>query len=68
MAERGKTASLLSELGVEDLYGFLGVQSDATEKEVGLRMSLLVGRHLAIHTDHQSIQEEGSEVSSRQEP
>ena len=31
----GKTANLLTELGIEDLYGFLGVQPDDTEKEVG---------------------------------
>lgn len=30
-----KTAGLLSELGVEDLYGFLGVDPQGTEKEVG---------------------------------
>lgn len=34
MAEKTNTASLLTELGVEDLYGFLGVQPDGTEKEV----------------------------------
>ena len=35
MASKEKTASLLTELGVEDLYGFLGVQPDSTEKQVG---------------------------------
>lgn len=34
MADKTKTVSLLTELGVEDLYGFLGVQPDGTEKEV----------------------------------
>ena len=34
MADKASTASLLSELGVEDLYGFIGVQPDASEKEV----------------------------------
>ena len=29
-----KTAGLLTELGEEDLYGFIGVQPDGTEKEV----------------------------------
>lgn len=36
MVDKEKTASLLTELGVEDLYGFLGVQIDATDKEVSL--------------------------------
>ena len=36
MADKEKTVSLLSELGVEDLYGFIGVQPDASEKEVSL--------------------------------
>ena len=34
MAGNAKTAGLLTELGEEDLYGFIGVQPDGTEKEV----------------------------------
>ena len=38
MAGKEKAVSLLAELGVEDLYGFLGVQPDATEKDVSLHL------------------------------
>lgn len=35
MAGLPKADDLAAELGVEDLYEFLGVRSDSTDKEVG---------------------------------
>lgn len=44
MAGAPKADDLATELGVEDLYEFLGVRSDCTEKEVG-RSTLHGGDH-----------------------
>ena len=44
MADNAKTAGLLTELGEEDLYGFIGVQPDGTEKEVS--------KHVMSHYVH----------------
>ena len=37
MAGLPKADDLAAELGVEDLYEFLGVRSDSTDKEVGYK-------------------------------
>ena len=44
MAGAPKADDLATELGVEDLYEFLGVRSDSTEKEVGLKITC-IDRH-----------------------
>lgn len=40
MAGLPKADDLAAELGVEDLYEFLGVRSDSTDKEVGYKRTL----------------------------
>ena len=56
MAGAPKADDLATELGVEDLYEFLGVRSDSTEKEVGHDKITCIDRHQYATDRHEPDQ------------
>ena len=62
---------VVAEIGVDDLYEFLGVESTSSDKQVCNKALLtLLACTLFLHynTDYFRLQEEGTEISPRQEP